>query len=319
MRIRKRAVHGAFILLLPIIVATFGIGFWVALLLVLLGLLWRWALTLAELLAPSSEPVLRLETIAASHFVEKVRWSLDRLGVAYEEEQNVGALGVFFIGRTVPKLYIRTGSVTSTIGNSSDILRYLWGRYRTEYGDRAAFLEPSAEALALETQLDRYGVWLQQWIYHHILPHRALTLHAWGVDDARLPWWQRTADRTLFPLLRLLMRRAFRLGPTTHERSLAQIGQFLEGAEDRLADGRRNLLGGNESSFVDITLAALSGLWLYPENYGAGKAAATMPNHYGLPAAMRAEIEDWRARFPRLVAHVERLYREERIPAPVAA
>ena len=64
---------------------------------------------------------------------------MDRLGVDYTERQNTGVLGVFFVGRTVPKLYVRTGMVTSTIGNSSDILRYLWGRYATEYGARATF------------------------------------------------------------------------------------------------------------------------------------------------------------------------------------
>lgn len=51
---------------------------------------------------------------------------MDRLGVEYSERQMVGVLGVFFTGRSVPQLKIRTGLVRSTIGNSPEILRYLW-------------------------------------------------------------------------------------------------------------------------------------------------------------------------------------------------
>ena len=94
--------------------------------LVLAALAWRWAITLSGILAPARVPELELETIAASHFVEKVRWCMDRLGVEYSERQMVGVLGVFFTGRSVPQLKIRTGLVRSTIGNSPEILRYLW-------------------------------------------------------------------------------------------------------------------------------------------------------------------------------------------------
>lgn len=42
-----------------------------------------------------------LESLPVSHYVDKVRWCLDRLGQKYEEESDVGILGVFFIGRMV--------------------------------------------------------------------------------------------------------------------------------------------------------------------------------------------------------------------------
>jgi glutathione S-transferase len=290
-----------------------GIGPGAAIALVFLMLLWRWALTMTALLSPPAGPKLVLETIAASHFVEKVRWSMDRLGVEYTERQNAGVLGVFFVGRTVPKLHARTGMVTSTIGNSSDILRYLWGRYAMEYGERAAFLAPSREALDLERELDIYGRYMQQWIYHNILPHRSLTLHAWGCDDPTVPAWQRGAVRFGSPFLRALMRRAFRLSPATHPKTLARASEFLQKIEDRLGDGRKTLLGGEEISFVDITFASLSGLWMFPDNYGGGKADRVTPHGFALPAPMQAEIDDWRQRFPRVVALVERLYATERM------
>ena len=161
MRFSRKTIHTFFVLALPVVVALFGLSVWSALGLVLLGLAWRWSLTLAALLAPSRGVPIQLESISASHFVEKVRWCLDRLGLPYEEIHNAGTLGVFCIGRTVPRLQVRTGFVTSCIGDSPAILRYLWGAYAGEYGGRAAFLAPDTEALALEARLDRYGVLLQ--------------------------------------------------------------------------------------------------------------------------------------------------------------
>ena len=42
-----------------------------------------------------------LESFPFSNFVEKVRWCLDHLGVDYEEEQDVGILGVLLAQRAV--------------------------------------------------------------------------------------------------------------------------------------------------------------------------------------------------------------------------
>ena len=68
-----------------------------------------------------------LETIAVSHYVEKVRWALDLLNIDYEEEQDCGIIGVFFTGRMVPGL--RVPRQNFTIYNSDDILRYLYGKH----------------------------------------------------------------------------------------------------------------------------------------------------------------------------------------------
>ena len=118
---------------------------------------------------PEKTPQLVLATISASHFVEKVRWCMDRLGVDYVEQTSGGTLGAFFRGRTVPQLKARTGSVQSSIGNSAEILRYLWGRYAVDDPAAAAFLEPTTERIELEKRLDRHGVNLQVWIYYHLL------------------------------------------------------------------------------------------------------------------------------------------------------
>lgn len=212
-----------------------------------------------------------------------------------------------------PTLRPPPGAVTSRIGDSPAILRYLWGAYASEYGEHAAFLEPTPNALALEQKLDRYGAWLQRWFYHHLLPHRRLTLHAWGANDRTLPGWQRLSVVITFPLLRLFVRQGLEMKPGDHEPTVQCIEEFLGELERQLSDRRRTLLGGEEIGFVDITLAALSGLWLFPSEYGGGKVEAIRLAESDYPTGMAAEIADWRQKFPQVTAFVERLYHDERL------
>ena len=310
-------VHAVFLTIAPIVVAWFGMSVPAAILVVLLLLLWRWAVVLSGFVVPEKTPELVLATISASHFVEKVRWSMDRLGLDYVEQTSGGTLGAFFRGRTVPQLKVRTGAVQSSIGNSAEILRYLWGRYAFEDPETAAFLEPTKERAEFETQLDRYGVSLQIWVYYHLLNDRQLTLHAWGANSPATPFWQRQVLRLLFPVLRGLIRKSFRITDENHARAVARIEKLLAEIDERLNDGRRSLLGGDALNYTDIAFAAMTGVWLQPTAFGGGKADAVRLDRDRVPARMLKDIEAWEAGYPRAAEFVERLYAEER-KAPAA-
>lgn len=308
----RTLIHAAFVLALPVVVAMFGIGVAGAIALVLLALLWRWAISLAVFFAPVRTPALQLDTISASHFAEKVRWCLDRLQIDYVERPAAGTLGAFFLGRTVPKLRMHTGAVRSEIGNSPEILRYLWGAYDAPLGDAAAFLRPTPERLELEKRIDRAGVALQVWVYHHILDDRDLSLHAWGRDNPDIPRWQRIAIVLLFPLARLLIRKSFRIDSGHYSRSVEVIDGLLDDAERRLVGGRVSLLGGDDPNYTDLAFAAINGLWLQPANYGGGRADSVRIEPDAAPAAMRADIARWRETYPRATGFIETLYRDHR-------
>ena len=126
---------------------------------------------------------------------EKVRWCLDRLGVAYEEVPNVGILGVLLTGRTVPALEVPPG--LTRIGDSPRILRYLWGEYAGRLPfERTAFLEPTPATLELEQFFDRrLGNDVRVWVYSRVFERRDLTLRTWGVEETRIPAWQRALLR----------------------------------------------------------------------------------------------------------------------------
>jgi glutathione S-transferase len=309
---RRLLLHSLFLFLLPVIVAAFGISVAGAVGLMLLMLLWRWAISLSAIAAPARVPELELETISVSHFVEKVRWCLDRLGVDYREKPVGGTLGAFFLARTVPVLKFRSGRVRSSIGNSPEILRYLWGRYAAERPAEAEFLRPTPERLAFESRIDRCGVDLQLWVYHHLLPQRELTLRAWGAEVPAVPAWQRLALRVLYPLLRVLIRQAFRITPARHAKAVEHVSALLAEVEERLADGRQSILGGDAINYSDLAFAAIMGLWAQPANFGAGRADAVRVELDRCPPAMQDEVQAWKEHYPRAAAFIERLYEQRR-------
>jgi glutathione S-transferase len=307
---KRIAAHAVFVLLLPLLVALFGLSVWTALLLVALAILWRWVIVLLGFMRPRTEPDMVLETISASHYVEKVRWCMDRLGLDYTEIPWGGTLGAFYMGRTVPRLSFRTGNVRSQIGNSPEILRYLWGAYGATGGETAAFLEPTEERLEFERRIDQCGVSLQVWIYYHLLGEPALCKHAWGADSEAIPAWQRKLVGLLFPVQAFMIRKAFRVNDAHYRKSVERIDALLATTEAKLADGRRSILGGESINYTDLAFAAIQGAWLQPEAYGGG--AGIRIERSRVPAAMRRDIERWINDYPRVTAFIEALYEKER-------
>ncbi len=309
---RRNLVHLAALFAAPAIVAWFGWSVPAALLLIALLLLWRWLIVMSGLARPEKSADLVLETIAISHFAEKVRWCLDRLGIDYTEKVVAGTLGAFYRGRTVPQLKARTGAVRSTIGNSREILRYVWGRYGYQDPAAAEFLETNNERTELEARLDRFGRSLQVWIYHRLLRHRELCLRLWGVDDPAIPMWQRQLIRWLYPMQARLIRNAFRIEDESFAREVAKIEELLVEMNGRLTTGARSLLGGDEPNYTDFAFAAMCGVWLMPAGYGGGRAEAVRLEREQLPPSMLMDVESWEAAYPEVVDFVTRLYAAER-------
>lgn len=304
--------------LLPVAVAVFDLSIPATLGLLLLLLAWRWLLAFIDLMRREGDSEFVLDAIAASHFVERVRWCMDRLGVDYRERDSAGILGVLFGGRTVPRLRFRAGRARSSIGNSTEILRYLWGVSAAKDPERAGFLEPTPERIELEHKLCRYATDLQVWIYYHLLEDKDLTLRLWGVSSPVVPWWQRKLLPVLYPVLAAFLRKSFRIEERHYHKVVERIENVLADAEKRLTGGAPSLTGSAAPDFVDLSFAALSGPWLQPEGYGGGRAEACRLARSRIPTRMRHDVERWIERYPAATAFIERLYREERFPGTEA-
>jgi glutathione S-transferase len=302
-----RTLHALLLYLLPVVVAWAGWGVGAAVGAALVAAVAGAYVRLRATLSPASTRP-QLHTISYSHYVEKVRWCLDRAGIDYEEVPNVGILGVLLLGRTVPTLEL-PGARTS-IGNSAEILRFLWGAHGREGSGRAGFLEPTADAVALEQHLDRaLGEQVRRWTYQRLFGNAALTLQVWGAGEPAIPAWQRVLLRPLRPLLEQAVRRMLRVDAASARRALERTRAVFDEMDARLADGRRYLLG-DSLSFADITFAALGALAVLPENYGGGRLATRFPPVEVLPRPWRDEVESFRQRPSG--RFILRLYAEER-------
>jgi glutathione S-transferase len=256
----------------------------------------------------------RLHTITYSHYSEKVRWCLDRLGVEYDEVPNVGILGVLLTGRTVPWLEVPPG--LTHIADSPRILRYLWGEYAGKLpGERTWFLEPTPAALELEAQFDRrLGNDVRVWVYPRIWRDRALTLRTWGIEERAIPAWQRAILAAASPLLRFVVKRMLGITAARAQRALERMHETFDAVDRLLADGRPYLTGAT-LTFADITFASLGALAvLPPEHPGGALRGQRVTLDDVRDPAWRAEVERFRARpAGRFILD---LYRKERNVRP---
>lgn len=317
MRLRDpRLLHLLGLYVLPVVVAAAGWGVVAALATMvaafIVGIAVRLAVSLRALRRPQAR--LRLHTITFSHYAEKARWCLDRLGVPYDEVPNIGVLGVLLTGRTVPWLEVPPG--LTRISESSRILRYLWGEYAGVLpGDRTWFLEPTPAALELEARLDRrLGNDVRIWLYENLLQQRELSFRSWGSEEPSIPRWQRVLLQALRPVLAFAVRRMLGVTPARAARSLARTQEIFDEMDALLADGRPYLTG-STLTFADITFASLGALAVLPPEYPG--------NRLGGPRMTANDIRDpaWLAEVERFRARpsgqfILRMYREERSPSP---
>jgi glutathione S-transferase len=299
MRLRDPGtLHLAALYVLPVVVAAAGWGVAaaavVAVFAALIGAAIRLFVSLRALRRPPA--ALRLHTITFSHYSEKARWCLDRLGVEYDEVPNAGILGVLLTGRTVPWLEVPPG--LTRIGDSPRILRYLWGEYAGRLpGERTWFLEPTPAALELEAQFDRrLGNDVRVWAYAQILRDRALTLRGWGIGERAIPAWQRALLAAGVPVLRFAVRRMLGVTPDRARRALERTREAFDEVDRLLADGRRYLTG-STLTFADITFASLGALAVLPPEYPGGRLEGRRLSLEDVEdPAWRSEIERFRAR-----------------------
>lgn len=292
------------LLLLPALVALFNWGIIVASAATLAALALVWGDRVMQMTRPPSGPRYVLDTITISHFCEKVRWSMDLLGLDYRERTSPGTLRAFYLGQTVPRLRVRTGAAWTSVANSSDILRYLWAEHYPN--ETADFLEPRSARVELEERLDRAGRMLQVWIYYHLKGRPAMAARMWGADDPSLPPFMRALIRLLAPLQLRLVSRAFGTTSANYRRAVDYIESTWDDIDTRLADGRASILGDDAPNYTDYLFAVMSASWLQTPGYGGPNGPHVMLA--AVPPSMQADIDRWRQDYPRAMRFSARLY-----------
>ena len=225
----------------------------------------------------------RLITIPMSHYCEKARWALDRLGLRYVEERHLQVFHYprtywFSRGPTVPVLIDNE----VTLADSSAILKFL-----DQYAAAGRELYPAEPSLRAEVQNwerlfdDELGVESRRWVYFHMLPHPLRGLRTAG---DRVPWFELLLAPFCYPAIRWFIARKLDVRAETVERGMARCWQIIAKTDACLADGRRYLVG-DRLSAADISLACMLAPFVLPPQYGS-----RLPTLDMLPAPMRADL-----------------------------
>ena len=225
-----------------------------------------------------------LITIPFSHYCEKARWALDRVGVTYEEH---GHLPLFHYleswrrgrNRTVPVVI----DGKTVIKDSTDIIAWADAK-------RPGSLIPVAgaqELLAIEDDLDNhFGPHTRRWGYFHLLPNRATDRHI----SVGVPRWETALLGLTRPLAVRFLRRSLKIDAAGAERSREKIEATFDRVEQIMGDGRR-YFAGDRFTVADLTFAALAAPIVLPPNHPV--------QTFGLELFSddaRAQVERWRER-----------------------
>jgi len=195
-----------------------------------------------------------LITIPLSHYCEKARWALDRVGMPYREEPHAPLLHRLATKRnesgTLPVL-VHGGS---RFIDSTDILTHA---DEVCGGD---LLYPRDAALrrevdALEEQFDtELGPHTRRWAYAQLLPQANLLRSVWSRG---VPRFEASLIPLITPLARRLVRAAYKITPESAQRSLERVRDVFRQVDERLGDGRRFLVG-ERFTAADLTFASLA-------------------------------------------------------------
>jgi glutathione S-transferase len=158
------------------------------------------------------------------------------------------------------------------------------------------------EVDAFEERFDtQLGPHTRRWAYQQLLPHTKLIRSLWSseapqLEATLLPW--------IAPLVRRLVRMAYKITPESAQRSLERVRSVFLDVDNHLSDGRRFLIG-NRFTAADLTFAALAAPVLFP-----AQCRAVLPALDAVPVPMREEV----LRFRNTVAgcFALRLFAQER-------
>jgi glutathione S-transferase len=229
---------------------------------------------------PNDAPAI-LITIPLSHYCEKARWALDRAALSYREEAHAPLLHRLATKRsesgTVPVL-VHGGN---RFADSTDILKHV----DTVCGGDLLYprdAELRRDADALEEEFDKeLGPHTRRWAYGHALQQTKSMRSLWSRN---VPPLEASAIRVITPLVRRLVRMAYKITPENAQRSLERVRGVFRHVDELLADGRRFLVG-DRFTAADLTFATLAAPALLP-----AECRAVQPALDEVPAAMREEI-----------------------------
>ena len=231
---------------------------------------------------------VRLISIPMSHYCEKARWGLERLGIDYFEERH---LQVFHYPRTfwfsrgpnVPVLIDRE----KVVHDSTAILKYL-----DSYAEDNQRLYPQDGELRgrvneLEDLFDDVlGVESRRWVYYHFKTRPIQALRTAGQGT---PLAERLTLPVIYPIFILLINKLINPSERAVEEGLNRVRDIVKTTDSLLAAGHTYLLG-DQFTAADLSLACMLAPLVLPRNYGI-----RLPEPDEMPVDARPVVDEFRA------------------------
>lgn len=254
-------------------------------------------------------PETTLITFPPSLDSELSRFLLSHYRIAHREQRHVIIFSSFYSlwhGYTVrfPFLYSDAYRL-NTVRRIADHFESLCPAERKLLPSAAA--SDDAETANADWTLfnSRLGTATSVFGYYHLLPSREIMIQPLS---GGAPQFEVNAVRRAYPVFAGLLRLLLRLSASRAEEALAEIRAVMQIVDERLADGRRYLLG-ERFSLSDMTFAVAAAPVVFPDSYGGGD---TLPPLSETSAKLQAVVKEMQARPSGQLAL--RLYREHRTP-----
>jgi glutathione S-transferase len=254
----------------------------------------------------SAAPPAILITFPPSLDCELARFLLAHYGVRYEERRHAfvfNFLATLWHGRTLyfPLVYSDSYRL-DTVRKMIDTFDPLCPPDRNLLlaGDDRMCVE--ADWTPFNTTL---GAATAVFAYHHLLPHREIMIRPLSEGTPAL---EVLAVRWGYSLFAALLRKLLNLSDSRAAEALEQTRTIVKSVDDRLADGRRYLVG-DRFSLSDMAFAVALAPLVVPGNYGG-----PLPALSEMPPAMQSTTAELRARPAGRFAL--RIYRDHRAATP---
>lgn len=230
--------------------------------------------------------VARLITIPYSHYCEKARWALDRRGIPFTEERHLPLLhrpSTWRAGGTSTPLLVPDGHPALT--DSTDILRFADAAGTT---GEPLFPPELPEVATLEDYFDEEFGPHSRRIAYFVLFQDDVALREL-IEGSPAPTWEKQVSAPMLPLVKLILRTVLKVDEEEARRSEQRATEVFREVGERLADGRRYLLG-DRFTAADLTFAALACPLVLPDSY----LRHLMPFDR-LPGQFQRLAEQWRS------------------------
>lgn len=196
---------------------------------------------------------LILNTIAMSHYSEKIRWLLDYEQLPYKEivwTPVYHAFPALFRGlrgqTTVPFIY----KGKTCIQNSPKIVDWL----NKEYGlIKSLPASHQSEIIEVQSRFDAIGKPVARYLYFSGFEHKETVLDLWTLFSTPL---QTIVIRSIYPLVKPFFKVKLKINRIDVARAESKIDEVLTWLEERLANNGDYLVG-DQLSVADITAASL--------------------------------------------------------------